>query len=330
MPVKKLPKQIEVLENRAAARHANKSEMEIIQEAFPQMTNEIFSFLEQSKQTLLPYTNLKLENQIYCILGLAWLQYFKEYGFTNQYQQTVCEAIQSALSCKQPTDNRIEKHLATEPLKIFTTKEVFPNYDIYQSINRKIEEISLNRHAKYQYISKIDDIKLGNIFKFLHLAQTCDIKTFLDEQINELDDLITFLKRPSTHTKSKTLTNIYNQISQSHISTAEKLFWGMNELEMAQYKCHSLQEINTLFAPKAFTENIKDCIQLSKPNKKGVASILYSLFQIISPNNFPTKEELENDIPDLTLNSNDWAKYKLRSINRIVDIDFLVGENSLR
>jgi hypothetical protein len=328
MPVKKLPKHIEVLENRAAAKHANKSEKEIIQETFPQMTDEVFSFLEQSNQTLRPYTNLKLENQIYCIFGLAWLQYFRVHGFTNEHQQTFCAAIQLALSCKQPTDKRIEKYLDSEPLKFVTTKEVFPSYDIYQSINKEIEKISLNLHTKYHYIERINEVKLGNIFKLLHLAQRMDVKSFVGDQIKELDELISFLKNPRSHLKSNSLINYYIQISQSHLSQAEMQFWGMTELELAQYKCHSVEKIERLIAPRTFTDSIKDCIKFTKPNEKGVASILYSLFQIISPNCFPTKEELETIKPDLTLNSNDWAQHKLRSIQRIIDIDYLIGKDT--
>lgn len=328
MPVKKLPKHVEVLANRAAIRHATKSEEEIIQEINPQATDAVLNYLKQLKHTLKPYARLRFENQIYCIFGLAWLDFFRFHGFTNQYQQTVCEAIHLALNCKQPTDKRIEKHLSSEPLIIFTSKEVFPSYDIFQSINKEIENISLNRHTKYQYIEKINEVKLGNIFKFLHFAQREDSKLFFEEQINELDDLISFLKHPSSIAKSKTLFNTYVQMSQSHISQAEMQFWGMTELELAQYKCHSIEKVEKLIAPITFTESIKDCIKLTKSNEKGLASILYSLFQIITPNCFPTKEELETIKPHLTLNSNDWAQHKLRSIQRIIDIDYLIGKNT--
>jgi hypothetical protein len=189
-----------------------------------------------------------------------------------------------------------------------------------ESIEQRISTIS------DYFIESIDKIALGNFFKgllfegILNLipqACHCEIKNR-----NLVKDS---LVNPNGITSAPLIAEQIAYYKQIAIPEHQLDFFDMNEIELIDLKNHIDKEVVDIDMYKEFSNRIKECFKFRSNNIKGLATILYDLYQIVSPQEFKSKEELEkvHENTTVTVDSKYWAKYKVRQVSKKIDFSIV-------
>jgi len=177
------------------------------------------------------------------------------------------------------------------------------------------------------FLEYFDKIEVGNFFKVKYFSLDELFFKVVDTTLKNNKLLKESILKPNGVTSAPIIAEQIKEYKELMLSESEMDFFDMNEKELLEIKNEIFKEIADIDFYNTQSNYVKELFRFRFKNRNGFVSIMYDLFQIIKPNEFKSKKEVEllKEDTSTIVDSKYWTKHKGREVSKKLDVEMILS-----